>query len=616
MAIVRATPRLQIRLLGEFQILVDGQTISGLYADRPQSLLAYLLLHRHSPQSRQHLAFMLWPDSLESQAFTNLRNLLHTVRHTLPGADAYILANKSTLQWNPDLAFELDVAQFEEAVKMARAAHDDASVMEWLAKAAAIYNGELLPDIYDDWIFPLREEMRQQFLEALHQLVSLLEIGGDYQSAVRVARRLWQQDMLDEAAALRLMHLHAVRGDRAGVQRIYQTLVENLKRELDVEPADSTQAAYQEHLQAQANTQTVKRWIDPLQAWQPRPVPAPATPFIGREKELADIAAYLAEPQCRWLTVVGLSGMGKTRLILQTAAGHQAVFSAGVAYVSLSSLTAADQLPRLIAQALEIAFNESLDPGKQIISALRSRELLLVLDNLDSLLSAAVHDCGNGAVNWLVELLQATPHVKLLATSRQRLELPEEWVYEIAGLPLPDTIDEDTLFNSSAVALFLSCARRADRWFTPANADIDSIVRICHLVDGMPLAIELAASWVRLLTCAEIVDQIEQDLYFLRTESRSIPERHRNMRAIFDHTWQLLAPVEQQALARLSRFRGCFQRTAAQQEAGVDLDTLSALLNKSLLQRVGQSQFKIHNLVRQYALLKPLDVAQPVSAAV
>jgi len=592
-----AVGTLNVRLLGGFQLLFDDKPVTGLAAERPQTLLAYLLLYHHGPQSRQHLAFLLWPDSSESQARTNLRNLLHTLRQALPHSDQFLVIEPQTLQWQTDQPYVLDVDKFEQAVDEADKIGDAVESRRWLETAVSLYHGDLLPGNYDDWIIPRREELRQKFLAALERLVHLLEQIGDYRAAIPYAQRLLQQDVLNESTYVHLMRLHALSNDRAGLRRVYQNCVTVLNEELGVEPAPATQTAYQQMLRldvvlATEATAVSEISVAPPPARRPRPLPVFATPFIGRETELAEIAELLANPDCRLLTLVGLGGMGKTRLALQTAVGHQPVVRHGVAYVPLASLQVADLLTVAIGDALQLAFSASTDPHTQLCHFLNQKETLLILDNFEHHLESA---------ELVSALLAVAPYVKILVTSRQRLNLQGEWVYEVGGLPLPNTGQTGTLSQNCAIALFQQSARRADSRFALTPAVQGDVVRICRLVGGMPLAIELAASWVRLLSCAEIATEIERGLDFLAVSLRNIPERHRSLQTVFNHTWHLLTSAEQQALAQLSVFRGGFTREAAQQIAGTTLPLLSALVDKSLVRRSETNRYDLHELVHQYA---------------
>ena len=584
--------RLHISLLGEFSLVYRGQSAARLSGERPIALLAYLLLHRDTAVSRQQLAFTLWPDSSDSQARANLRNLFYTLRQTLPDADAFLAADAMTLQWRSDADVVLDVAEFEAALAAARTAAAPADKMKHLETAVSCYKGDLLPGNYDDWIIPLREELRQSHLDALHQLITLLEQQQEYRAAARYSQRLLQQDPLDETAYVQLMRQYARGGDRAGVRRVYEACVLTLRRELDVAPGPATQAAYAELLRQEAPA-SVPEPLPVSHAVRPLPLPVPATPFIGREAELAQIAELLADPACRLLTIVGPGGIGKTRLALQTAVGHQPVFADGVAWVGLNALQRPEQLAAAIAESLNYRLRGAGSPEAELLPLLASKELLLGLDNFEHLLSAA---------DLLVRLLEQTTAVKLLVTSRQSLELSAEWRFDLNALPLPEETAADSLADNSAVQLFVQSGRRTAGTFSPTAADFAAIVHICHLVGGMPLGIELAASWLRLLSCAEIAQEIEKSLDFLTVTHRNLPPRHRSLRAVFDYSWELLSLDERQMLSRLSIFRGGFTREAAARVAGADLPRLSALVDRSLVQRTAVGRYSLHNVIRQFAL--------------
>ncbi len=230
---------LHIMLLGEFRLDYDGAPVTTINTQRLQSLVAYLLLHRSSPVPRQRLAFLLWPDSSEAQARTNLRNLLHVLNKALPDAERFLTTDGQTLQWRPEADYTLDVANFEIEAKQADS-------VEALERAVNLYSGELLPGCYDDWILPERERLEREFTEALEKLIDRLQVRHDYREAISYAQRLLQHDPLREETYRRLMRLHALSGDRAGVKRVYDNCLTVLKRELDVEPSPETTQAYEQ----------------------------------------------------------------------------------------------------------------------------------------------------------------------------------------------------------------------------------------------------------------------------------------------------------------------------------------------------------------------------------
>lgn len=594
--------RLDISLLGGFSLIAAGRRIASLNAERPQTLLAYLLLHRDAPQSRPHLAYTLWPDSTDEQARTNLRNLLHTLRHALPDADSYLVLDTHTVQWQPDADFGLDVAEFQAALTAANQTNDLSSKRHGLETAVSLYKGPLLPGNYVDWIIPWREELQQAYLTALNELAILLEQQGEFPTAIQLTRRYQQQDPVAETAVIRLMRLLAHNGDRAGVRRAYQTCVAALQQELGVLPGEETQSAYTRFLrlanekdrktegreETAVPSPSVMR-TSPRHAWR---LPPQSTPFVGREAELARLAQLLADPHCRLVTIIGPGGMGKTRLALQAANGHVTVFTHGAAFASLAAAADSTHIPSTIAQSLNYPLKSSQPHQAQLQQYLHDKELLLVLDNLEQLRSNMA---------FLSEMLAAAPGVKILATSRQRLNLPEEWVFDLHGLPLPDGRNLASLEENSAAALFMQTARRHDTAFALGTAERAAVVRICRQVDGMPLGLELAAAWVRLLSCSEIADEIEQNLDFLTQAEPDVPDRHRSMRAVFDQSWGLLTVGEQAAFSCLSLFRGGFTRDAAQQVAEATLPILSGLLDKSLVHRLDNGRYDVHELVRQYA---------------
>lgn len=325
-------------------------------------------------------------------------------------------------------------------------------------------------------------------------------------------------------------------------------------------------------------------------------LPQPANPLIGREFELAEIMKLVEDPKCRLLTLTGAGGIGKTSLALEAASQGQAEFDHGGVFINLTPLGGRDQIVTAIADALGIVLYNASDRSIQLITRLHDREVLIVLDNFEHLLSHA--DC----VSLPRDLLAGAPRAKLLVTSREPLQLQPEWVFEVRGLPIPGFNDLESIVSSSAVKLFEQRARQTRSGFQLGPEDLPAVREICRLVDGIPLAIELAAAWTRTLTCAEIAREIQSNLNFLTTSSRDAAERHRSIRATFDHSWELLSPAEQTVLKRLSVFKGGFAREAAEYVADATLPLLSALVSKSLVHRTEQGHYDLHELVNQYSL--------------
>jgi predicted ATPase/DNA-binding CsgD family transcriptional regulator len=320
-------------------------------------------------------------------------------------------------------------------------------------------------------------------------------------------------------------------------------------------------------------------------------LPGQTTPFIGRAEEVAEIAMLLADPSCRLLTLLGPGGSGKTRLAIEVASQQVDAFPHGVYFVPLAPLGAAESIVPALASILELYFDASTPPRQQLLDYLSRKHLLLVQDNFEHLLDGA---------DLVAEILESAPGVKILVTSREALSLQEEWVRRVEGLRFPAGNRIEYLEDFSAIRLFTERARRVRAGFSLAT-EWESVVRICQLVQGLPLGIELAAAWLKTMSCELIAAEIAQNLDFLASPLRNIPERHRSMRAVFDQSWQLLAAQEQRIFRALAVFRGGFTREAAEQVVGASLAWLTALVDKSLLQWTPERRYDMHELLRQFA---------------
>lgn len=346
-------------------------------------------------------------------------------------------------------------------------------------------------------------------------------------------------------------------------------------------------------------------------------LPIQPTSFIGRHEELRTITNRLLDESCRLLTLVGPGGIGKTRLALQAAKMQGESFKHGVYFVPLLSSDANEFLVSSIADSIGLSFYTGESPKAQLLSFLQSKQMLLVIDNFEYLIQQ---------VGLLVDILQTAPKAKMIVTSRERLNIRGEWVFQVRGMSVPGPVSEQEdgrenknlmaagAENYSSIQLFIESARRVFADFIIDEADVPYVVRICQLVEGIPLGIELAAAWVKMLSCEEIAHEIEQNYEFLATSLRDMPERHRSLQAVFDYSWEMLTDQERQVMGRLSVFQGGFRREAAVQVAGASLVALSSLVDKSLLQRTSptnaslvsesEARYEMHDMLRQYAAEK------------
>ncbi len=561
--------------------------VSGLGTRKAEALLAYLVMQKR-PFAREVLADLLWNDRPQDQALANLRSLLSGLRRKLK---PNLIITRQTVAFDHDSDYWLDVAEFEQqsTINNQQSTVNDGQ----LAAAISLYQDDFLAGFhireayrFEEWAALERERLRRLAVVVLRQLVDRSSATNQIDRGIAYVGELIKYDPYSELARQQMMRLLARNSQRNAALAHYNQFRQFLADEIGVPPQPETNALYERIRSANPSQHNL---------------PQPTTPFVGRTAELTAIEKRLTDPNCRLLTITGPGGMGKTRLSLQAAAKQVGRFLNGIFFVPLTAVTptpsddAAELVIEAIAETLGVSFQGSEPLQSELLDYLRQKEMLLLLDNFEHLLAATT---------LLGNILNQAPDVKLLVTSRERLNLQGEWTYELHGLLRPDPDQTDGM-QSEAVQLFLQSAQRVEAGFVGDTAVYPAISRICHLVRGMPLAIELAASWVRLLSPQEIVTEIEQNLSFLTSTLRDAPERHQSMQAVFDASWQLLQPNEQAIMARLSVFRGRFSREAAQAVADVSLAELLALADKSLVRKKNGGGtaviFHLHALLRQFA---------------
>jgi predicted ATPase/transcriptional regulator with XRE-family HTH domain/Tfp pilus assembly protein PilF len=329
-------------------------------------------------------------------------------------------------------------------------------------------------------------------------------------------------------------------------------------------------------------------------------VPTRLTPCIGRERELAQLAALVADPNCHLITVIGLGGVGKTCLAITAATAHADTFADGAWFVALTTLESAELAAVAIADVLGVARNPEADPLKQLTFFLRDRQLLLILDNAEHI--------APGATTLLVRLLGSAPGLKVIVTSRERLRLQGEWLIELDGLDYPQVESDTASETAGAVQLFAYHARMARPDVVLGPQERPHVARLCRILEGLPLAIELAAGWVRMYPCQTIAEQIAHGLDVGALAPRDLPERQRSLRTVFNYSWGLLDQNERAGLRRLAAFHSPFDPTAAAAVADAPLALVAALLDKSLLRHRDDEHFELHGLMRQYAAERLAEV--------
>lgn len=336
-------------------------------------------------------------------------------------------------------------------------------------------------------------------------------------------------------------------------------------------------------------------------------LPAQVTDFVGREDELSELARLLGDGQLRLVTILAPGGMGKTRLSLEAAEREIARFKDGVYFIDLVPLRDENSIITAIADAISHQFSGGEDQKGELLNRLSTRSLLLVMDNFEHLLDNA---------SLTTEILQAAPDVKIMVTSRQRLEQPGETLFHLSGMTFPEWETPEDALEYAAVKLFMQAAKRARPDFTLTVENLDYVARVCRLVAGMPLAIVLSAAWLGMLSVEEIAEELQQNIDLLEAQGGDVPARQQSARVVFDYSWQMMTADEQKIFMQLTVFRGGFSREAAQTITGANLKTLMSLVNKSLIRRDATSgRYSIHELLRQYGrerLEKDVELYQTI----
>jgi predicted ATPase/DNA-binding SARP family transcriptional activator len=597
---------LRVRLLGKFEVSQDGKIIT--ITSRPaQSLFAYLILNAGIAHRREKLAGLLWPDSLEETARDNLRHALWRMRKALETASSTRLlhADDVTISFTELSDYWLDAAELEGL-------SENASADEVMAVLAE-YQAELLPGFYDEWVVLQREHLYSIFEHHMARLMSLLEDEKRWLDILDWGERWVKLGQKPEPAYRALMSAHAAKGDMSKVAATYARCVKSL-REFGIEPSEQTKELYKKLKSGKEAPPARLAATRPVEQEAPSNIPVPLTSFVGREQELKDVARLLSTS--RLLTLTGSGGVGKTRLAIHTAHDLSRRFKDGVFWVGLVGLSDENLIPQVIAGSLNVLqlSDESLIETLQ--SYLKPKEVLLVVDNCEHLIRA----CAQVAE----QLLAACPKLKILATSIEALGLFSEVPWQVPSLPLPEmqgSLSPEKIQGFASVELFGERARHAKPGFVLDERNASSVAQICQRLDGIPLAIELAAARIKVLSVDEIAARLDDRFSLLTSGSRTAIPRHQTLRATIDWSYDLLAEPERILFRRLSVFSGGFTLEAAEAVCSQGmkrsdiLDLLGRLVDKSLViveadSEVSQTRYRMLETIRQYALEKLVDTGE------
>ena len=594
--------QLALFLFGTPTIELDGVPVQ--FATRKTQAILFYLVVTGRPQSRDSLTLLLWPEADATRGRASLRRALADIRKVI--GDDWITTEGDVVGLNEEVDIQVDVWEFRHLLTA-----DNTDQKTAYTQAISLYRADFLAGFglrdspaFDEWQFFEQENLRQSLLQVLETLITWHREAEEWEAAIICGRRYIALDPLHEPAHVKLMQLYAESGQQAAALHQYETCQRILEEELGIEPDVTTTTLYHQIKSHRFHLPALPRLHlpEPTETENEHNLPLAANVFVGREEELLHISALLDNPKLRLLTLVGLGGIGKTRLALEVANQQIGRFAHGVWYIPLETVQSAREIVTAIAGALNLSLLGSDDIQEQLIHYVHNKEMLWLLDNFEHLLDNA---------SLVSAVLSQSPTLKIIVTSREILDLAEEWLFQVEGLPFPLNgqtaaspgqlaLPSMTVGRFGAVQLFTQRALQARHTFSLATEQ-KHVIAICQLVEGMPLALELAAAWIRMLPCSQIVSEIQRHLDFLTKTRPNILDRHRSIRAVFETSWQRLSAAEQQLLAQLSIFRSSFTADAALTIAEASLFNLYSLVNKSLVQVVGNGRYKLHELLHQFA---------------
>jgi len=589
---------LLLHLLGTPQLYLNDSLIT-LQRRKSLALLTYLAIER-GEHLRDTLSALLWPDHEQSKAFANLRQALWEIQKAI-GED-WLNTSKDKIGLKEDANIFLDVARFEELFENSQSQSDVSLRISHLVDTVSIYRNHFLTGFslkdshpFNDWAYAESEELKRKFAEALTLLTESYCALDQAKSAIPYGRRLVSLDPLNESAHRQLMEVYIQAGQQSAALKQYQTLEQTLRKELNLDPQPEIRELYKKIRKGEAKPAPIENQTNPIQP--KHNLPHQLSSFIGREKELTEITGLITK--YRLVSLIGTGGMGKTSLSLQI--GHKILneYPDGSWFIGLDSLSDPDLVPQTIASVFDIRETPEQPVIEILVNFLREKTALLILDNCEHLLDACAE--------LIATLLQRCPNIKVLATSREVLNVAGEATYQTPSLSLPkqDDVALEVLTQYESMRLFSERAALALSSFILTSDNAQTVMDICRKVDGIPLAIELAAARVNILQVEEILKQLNDSFGLLANDSKTASAHHQTIQASMDWSWRLLDDSEQIFLQQLSVFAGGWTLEAAQAVCEGDvLGLTNALAKKSLIvvkQASGrETRYRFHEIVRQY----------------
>ncbi len=572
---------LLIQWFGYPTIRLNGLLINEFISNKVVMLFAYLTIENRV-HARDKLSALFWGDLAEDRSKANLRQALHNLQKLVPD---YFEVTRQTVRFVAEKDHSLDIASlinFNTGV-----GRDNVESLQAIIDS---YQGDFFEGIMisgtpelEHWLHVQREYYRLQAISLIEQVAQHFKANADWNQSIYYHQRLLTIEPWREASHCELMLLFARQGNHHKALKQYQSCAMILEDELQVEPGIKTRDLYERiHLAIQF----------------PGTLPPESSFFIGRSDELENIQRRIRTPFTRLITLKGIGGNGKSRLALRIGHQLQQHFINGVYYVSLATINHADAVPTCIATNIGIDTSLSLPLAEQVINFFAKREALLILDNFEHVIDAT---------DFVSRILEAASQLSIIVTSREALQLKEEYIISVEGFNSPDDteVSTATAIQYESIQFFTSCMQKQGV-DSRVDEQTQSIVSLCRILQGSPLGIELATALLPVMSIPQLVTAVQNDLDILHSQLRNQPDRHKSLRAVFNQSWQTLNPLAQNIFAKLSIFRGSFTLKAAYEVADTDIAVIKSFVSKSLLQVIssndGEPRYIMHELLRQYAL--------------
>src|SRR5436190_4584908 len=648
--------QLRTYFLGPFQVTRDDKNVLGFESDKMRALLAYLTVEADRPHSREVLATLLWPDQADSAARQNLRQALYIVRQAVDGGKGsgdngapttpaahyqpapgspvpFLLVTRQTVQFNRASDTWCDVWQFNNLLA-ACDAHNHQKLanpnrctecLERLSHATELYRGDFLQGFvvndsreFEEWALLERETLHRQMMRALGRLADYYEDVGEHEQALQFVTWQLKLEPWREESHRQAMSLLSRTGQRSAALAQYETCRSVLAEELGLEPARETTALY-ERIRDSETEQQPERLVHPVVAGK-SVLPIASTPLIGREAEVTAVVELLLQDDVRLLTLTGPGGVGKTRIAMQATADLQEAFTDGAYFVNLAPITEPGLVPAEIASALGVDEMPNNTLIESLISYLQDKQMLLLLDNFEQIVEAAP---------LITRLIQATSGVKVLVTSRVALGLRGTHEFSVSPMSLPDRVHLPALERVAgyeAIRLFAARAAAIKPGFEITSENAAAIVEICHRLDGLPLAIELAAARIKVLPPRAMLARLQSRLELIAGRDRDVPTRQQTLRNTIEWSYDLLEEEERQLFWRMAVFQGgrtlegieavcvgddgrsTMDDSGSSSIAALQIDVLEgveSLVSKSLIQQKegfnGEPRFWMLETIQEYA---------------